>query len=111
MSADSDMMKILDPSLFQIARDLAEELASRGGNLLLVGGSVRDLVMGFSPIELDLEARGLDLEQVKSILNEKYRYNEVGKAFGVLRLRDKPVEIALPRTEVKSGKGHKGFNV
>ena len=111
MSADSDMMKILDPSLFQIARDLAEELASRGGNLLLVGGSVRDLVMGFSPTELDLEARGLDLEQVKSILNEKYRYNEVGKAFGVLRLRDKPVEIALPRTEVKSGKGHKGFSV
>ena len=53
--------------------------------------------MGFSPTELDMEVRGLDLEQVKSILNEKYRYNEVGKAFGVLRLRDKPVEIAPGR--------------
>ena len=35
----------------------------------------------------------------------------MGKAFGVIRLKGLPVEIALPRTEKKSGSGHKGFTV
>ena len=37
-----------------------------GGNLLLVGGSVRDLLMGISPLELDFEARGINLQEIKS---------------------------------------------
>jgi tRNA nucleotidyltransferase (CCA-adding enzyme) len=35
----------------------------------------------------------------------------VGKAFGVLKLKGHPIEIALPRTEIKSGSGHKGFSI
>ena len=35
----------------------------------------------------------------------------MGKAFGVLRIKGHPIEIALPRTETKSGTGHKGFEV
>ena len=42
---------------------------------------------------------------------QKYGCSEVGKAFGVIRLKGLPVEIALPRTEIKSGMGHKGFDI
>ena len=51
------------------------------------------------------------MEQVKSLLQDGYSFDEVGKAFGVLRIKGQPVEIALPRTELKSGSGHKGFSV
>ena len=35
----------------------------------------------------------------------------MGKAFGVLKLRSLPAELSLPRTEIKTGSGHKGFSV
>ena len=111
MSANPGLLESLDPVLFQTARELSLSIESEGGNLLMVGGSVRDLLWGFSPDELDFEVRGLSLDQVKSVLGKKYRWDEVGKAFGVLRIKGMPVEIALPRTEIKSGPGHKGFSV
>ena len=111
MSANPGLLESLDPVLFQTARELSLSIESEGGNLLMVGGSVRDLLWGFSPDELDFEVRGLSLDQLKSVLGKKYRWDEVGKAFGVLRIKGMPVEIALPRTEIKSGSGHKGFSV
>ena len=111
MSANPGLLESLDPVLFQTARELSSSIESEGGNLLIVGGSVRDLLWGFSPDELDFEVRGLSLDQVKSVLGKKFRWDEVGKAFGVLRIKGMPVEIALPRTEIKSGSGHKGFSV
>ena len=78
---------------------------------MLVGGTVRDLILQKSPHELDVEVRGLSLEQVKSSLSPTFSFDEVGKNFGVLRLKGLPVEIALPRTEIKSGTGHKGFSI
>jgi tRNA nucleotidyltransferase (CCA-adding enzyme) len=111
MSANPGLLESLDPALFHTARELSLSIESEGGNLLMVGGSVRDLLWGFSPDELDFEVRGLTLDQVKSVLGKKYRWDEVGKAFGVLRIKGMPVEIALPRTEIKSGSGHKGFSV
>ena len=111
MSESTDLCKHLDPKLRSTALDLAKVFHRAGGNLLLVGGSVRDLLMGLSPSELDFEARGLSVDQIKSILSPKYRCDEVGKAFGVLKIKQSPIEIALPRTEVKSGTGHKGFTI
>ena len=107
----ADLLKSLDPKLLKITEELSSLFYRNGGNLLLVGGSVRDLLMGIAPHELDFEARGLNLQEVKKILSGKFRCNEVGKAFGVLRVKGFPIEIALPRTEKKSGRGHKGFEV
>ena len=91
--------------------ELAELISKNGGHLLLVGGSVRDLLIQSTPKELDCEVRGMSVSALKNILAHKYSCNEVGKAFGVIRLRGLPVEIALPRTEIKSGMGHKGFDI
>ena len=111
MPDHSDLLDSLNPKLLKITEELSKLFYKNGGNLLLVGGSVRDLLIGISPHELDFEARGLSLEQIKKLLSKKFRCDEVGKAFGVLRIKGFPIEIALPRTEKKSGIGHKGFDV
>ena len=111
MPDHSDLLDSIDPKLLKITEELSKLFYKNGGNLLLVGGSVRDLFMGISPHELDFEARGLCLDQIKKLLSQKFRCDEVGKAFGVLRIKGFPIEIALPRTEKKSGIGHKGFDV
>ena len=111
MSAASDLLLYLEPRLLSLSRELTNAVNQAGGRLLMVGGSVRDLLNQKSPQELDLEVQGLPLPRLKSILEKKYQLDEVGKAFGVIRLRGLPVEIALPRTEVKTGQGHKGFNI
>ena len=110
MSANPGLLESLDPVLFQAARELSLSIESEGGNLLMVGGSVRDLLLGFSPDELDFEVHGLSLDQVKSVLGKKYRGMKSVKplAFCASKVC---VEIALPRTEIKSGSGHKGFSV
>ena len=111
MSDHSDVLDSLDPKLLKITEELSTLFYKNGGNLLLVGGSVRDLLMGISPLELDFEARGINLQEIKKLLSDKFKCDEVGKAFGVLRIKEFPIEIALPRTEKKVGTGHKGFDV
>ena len=58
MSDQTDLLHSLDPRLLKITEELATLFNKNGGNLLLVGGSVRDLLIGISPYELDFEARG-----------------------------------------------------
>ncbi len=111
MSAFSDLLAKSKPTLWELAMDLARHFESAGGRMLLVGGTVRDLLLGQIPNELDIEVQKLSAEEIKSSLQHRHSCDEVGKSFGVLRLKGKPVEIALPRTEVKSSSGHKGFTV
>ena len=111
MSEHTDLIGSLEPSLRAKSLELAQLFQNAGGNLILVGGTVRDLIMGNSPSELDIEARGLTINQIKDLLSPFYKCDEVGKAFGVLKLKGQPIEIALPRTEIKSGIGHKGFSI
>ena len=53
MSDHSDVLDSLDPKLLKITEELSTLFYKNGGNLLLVGGSVRDLLIGISPLELD----------------------------------------------------------
>ena len=111
MAPHSGILTCLPDELVTLARTLAKDVSKSGGRLLLVGGCVRDGCMGFTPREIDCEIQGLTPEKLNSILTPKYSCIEVGKAFGVLKLRGLPVELSLPRTEAKSGMGHKGFTI
>ena len=64
MSDHSDVLDSLDPKLLKITEELSKLFYKNGGNLLLVGGSVRDLLIGISPLELDFEARGINLQKI-----------------------------------------------
>jgi len=101
----------LPDELTQLGHSLAQDVNRAGGRLLLVGGCVRDTFFNSIPSEIDCEVQGLSLSQLKSSLSSKYQCVEVGKAFGVLKLRGLPAELSLPRTETKTGTGHKGFSI
>jgi len=84
----------------------------RGGRALLVGGCVRDALLGLPVKDFDVEIYGLSVAEVETLLREQnFRFNAAGKSFGVFKLHGVPVDVALPRRESKSGRGHRGFVV
>lgn len=94
-------------------RQAVGAIAELGGRVLLVGGSVRDLVLGVKPKDLDWEVHGVALERLALLLQGLGEVHEVGVSFGVLKVRldGTEVDVALPRRESKSGRGHRGFSV
>jgi tRNA nucleotidyltransferase (CCA-adding enzyme) len=85
--------------------------AEAGGRALLVGGSVRDALLGHPSKDLDIEVHGLALDRVVGVLQRFGHVNEVGRAFGVLKLRWRGTEldVSLPRRDTRGGPGHKGI--
>ena len=78
----------------------------------LVGGCVRDALLGRKFEEFDLEAFGLPPEELDLVLRGLgYRVDQVGRAFSVAKLRGFSIDIALPRRERKVGKRHRDFVV
>lgn len=83
-----------------------------GGRALLVGGCVRDALRGKTPKDFDVEVYGVPAAGIEKLLRElKIRYNTAGRSFGVFKIHDAPVDVALPRRESKCGRGHTGFVV
>jgi tRNA nucleotidyltransferase (CCA-adding enzyme) len=85
-----------------------------GGRALLVGGAVRDEVLGMSSKDFDVEVYGLEPEAVEEIVGRFGAIKDVGKAFGILKLVDgegPEIDISIPRTDSKMGEGHTGFDV
>jgi tRNA nucleotidyltransferase (CCA-adding enzyme) len=92
-------------------RQLFEACAAAGGRALLVGGTVRDALLGNPGKDLDIEVHRLTLDQLVALLSRFGHVNEVGKSFGVLKLRVAGVEldVSLPRRDSRAGVGHKGI--
>jgi len=76
--------------------------------LYLVGGAVRDMVMGRPVCDLDVECFGIDEDTFDSAM-QRLGAKGVGKSFFVYKYGD--IDISLPRTEKKVGSGHRGFEV
>jgi tRNA nucleotidyltransferase (CCA-adding enzyme) len=100
-----------DPVLLEVADRIARRVRRAGGRAYLVGGSVRDALLGLAVEELDLEVFGVEAAALRSALEEDWRLDEVGESFAVLKLRHYPVDVSLPRRERKTGAGHRGFEV
>lgn len=81
-------------------------------DVLIVGGFVRDSILGVPSNDVDIEVYGLGLDEIESALADTglYKVDAVGKAFGVLKV-DNELDISVPRRENKIGVGHKGFNM
>lgn len=99
----------LKPDLSVLA--LAEAVRAAGGRALLVGGWVRDALLGHPSKDADVEVFGLAAESLERLLSKQFRYDRVGRAFAVYKLKGLPIDVSLPRRESKSGPGHKGFVV
>ena len=108
---DQDLRERFSSNDLDTVLGIARELDAEGGQVLLVGGCVRDAALDLAPKDLDLEVRGLEADQLRTILARSHGLDEVGKSFGILKLKNSPIEVSLPRTETKAGMGHKGFEV
>jgi tRNA nucleotidyltransferase (CCA-adding enzyme) len=89
-------------------RTIAETVRSEGGRALLVGGCVRDPLMGLEPKDWDLEVYGIEPARLREILEKFGQVNAVGEAFTVYKLGPH-LDVSLPRRERKTGPGHRGF--
>ncbi len=65
---------------------LLDFINSLGGHALLVGGCVRDHLLGKQALDIDLEIYGLDLAQLEDALSANFSVNAVGKAFGIFKV-------------------------
>lgn len=156
----------LSPAL----QNILWELSANGWRGLVVGGAVRDAVLGHVPKDIDVEVYGPDFAQLAAVLKKhghvlggaadsqdsKEPYEDfvpdpnvpdhlrdsqkyyggfhdrpglgwmpnpkprpksepvIGKAFGVIKFRDKEgndYDFSLPRRDSKTGEGHTGFDI
>jgi tRNA nucleotidyltransferase (CCA-adding enzyme) len=91
------------------ARAIAQRARERGGRALVVGGFVRDRLLGRPSKDLDVEVFGIPEHELRALLAALGRVESVGQAFPVYKLG--AIDVALPRRESKTGRGHKGFEV
>jgi tRNA nucleotidyltransferase (CCA-adding enzyme) len=88
---------------------IAGRVAAGGGRALIVGGWVRDRLLGRTTKDVDVEVFGIPLERLRPLLEEIAPVNTVGESFTVYKVGT--VDVAVPRRESKIGRGHKGFEV
>ncbi len=93
---------------------LARAVHAAGGRAFLVGGTVRDELLGRQAEDADLEVYGLQAEVLEELISAFGTVHLVGRRFAVLHLvtpGGERIEVSLPRHESKTGPGHKGFSV
>jgi tRNA nucleotidyltransferase (CCA-adding enzyme) len=91
------------------ATAIARTVRGAGGRALVVGGWVRDRLMGRSSKDLDLEVYHVAPDRLKALLAEFGSVNTVGESFTVYKVAG--IDVALPRRESRTGRGHRAFEV
>lgn len=133
--ADQVYAERMKPNLFRTARggfqmklsetanDLLNVFAAAGLRPIVVGGSVRDQILGLDSKDVDVEVYGegenglsLNIRDLSKLLrraDKGFSVNEVGSSFAVLKAsRDgEEFDVSLPRTEVSQGDGHKDYEI
>ena len=86
--------------------EIANKIKEKGGSLYLVGGAVRDELLGRKIHDEDYCVVGLSSQEFEELFPEAFKK---GKFFGVYDMNNK--EFALARNEKKIGLGHKEFEI
>ena len=91
--------------------EIAAAVRDAGGRAVVVGGWVRDHLLGVHSKDVDVEVFGLDVARLETLLAGFGKVHAVGRAFGVFRVGYIDVDFSLPRRDSKCGPGHRGFDV
>ena len=91
--------------------EIAKAVRDAGGRAVVVGGWVRDHLLGVRSKDVDIEVFGLGVERLEALLARFGKVHAVGRAFGVFRVGCIDVDFSLPRRDSKRGPGHRGFDV
>ena len=102
------MLLTLPPALEEVIR----ALHSNSLRAIVVGGAVRDALLGLQPKDFDIEVYGASYDRLTEFLSGLGRVDLVGKAFGVVKLfrgSFGEVDFSIPRRESKVGLHHRDF--
>ena len=106
-------------AVVRLAREVSALAAARPDcppRALLVGGYVRDALLDRETTDADVEVFGVPVERLETLLLGLFpgRVNTVGRSFGVFKVHlhaGIDLDVSLPRSDSKSGAGHRGFVV
>jgi tRNA nucleotidyltransferase (CCA-adding enzyme) len=94
---------------------IVREMHAADYRALVVGGAVRDALLGGQPKDFDIEVYGIAYDQLAGILARHGRVDLVGKSFGVVKLVTREnqggheYDFSVPRRDSKFGLGHRDF--
>ena len=86
--------------------EIANKIKSNGGNVYLVGGAIRDKLLGIVNHDEDYCVTGISFDEFRELFPEAHVR---GKDFPVFSIDNK--EFAIARKERKIGIGHNSFDV
>lgn len=92
---------------------IAKDIKSKGGELLLVWGCVRDMILWLESSDLDIEVYWIGLERLEKVLSRYGEIFSVWKAFWILKvyINGTYVDFSVPRIDSKVTSWHTGFEV
>ncbi len=105
------MIKVVDSQLEQFFKDLGSFAASDGKQIMLVGGCVRDEILGFSTKDFDLIIEGDAIEFANSYAksNKDFEILEAFDPFKTIKVKfkntDFDIEFASARKEIYKESG------
>lgn len=94
----------------ELTKQVIKSLQANGVDCYIVGGFVRDTLLGRESLDIDIELHNTDLDNAYAIISNTTKASIYGN-FGVIALQDCNTEFAIARTESKIGTNHTDFNV
>lgn len=95
--------------------ELIHEIALRakelGGRAMLVGGCVRDGLLGIPSADIDCEVYGLAPDALRALAAQFGDVDDSGEKYGIFALSGAGIDLAVPRTERRTGPHHGDFEV
>ena len=106
------MMERMRLALPQSVETIVRELRTAGHRAVIVGGAVRDAMLGLPAKDIDVEVYGIAYDRLAGLMSQHGRVDLVGKSFGVVKLHaaDGDYDFAVPRRDSKFGLHHRDFH-
>lgn len=94
----------------ELTKRVVSALQASGIKCYIVGGYVRDNLLGIESKDIDIELHNTTIEAAYQIVSQITEAKVFGK-FGVISLTAAKTEFAIARTEQKSGTSHTDFAI
>lgn len=99
------------PTADNLIQEIARAVDAKGGKVYYIGGFVRDDLLGLPSKDVDVEVHGVPADQLQKVLEQFGEVITIGKSFGVYQVRGYDIDIAVPRKEKNTGRGHRDFEI
>ncbi len=94
----------------QLTAQVVAHLQANNVDCYLVGGYVRDSILGLVSKDIDIELHNTDIDTAYKLISEVTACKVFG-TFGVVSLNQVNSEFAIARTETKVGNQHTSFDI